>query len=365
MNRIIRLLVLGCGLLVIGALGWAGDDSIEWHPASECRLEGQAWTETGAPFDRFPARAEASVRAPVWDLSRQSAGLCLRFSSDAPAIHARWSLTSESLAMPHMAASGVSGLDLYVMHEGQWRWLGMGKPQKRVGNVAKLAHGLGEGWRDYMLYLPLYNGTASVEIGLPSGTHLKAAEAREEGERTPIVFYGTSITQGACASRPGMAHTAILGRRLGREVINLGFSGQGTMDLSVGELLAEIDAAVYVIDCLPNMRATQVAERTRPLLQALRKARPDVPILLVEDRSYGWAFLASAARERNQASRAELKSAHDSLRAEGFTALFYLPGANLVGQDGEGLVDGSHPSDLGFMRQADAFESPLRQLLKR
>lgn len=360
-----RLLLLLCTLVCGSSTSPPVVAEIEWHAASELTLEGQAWKDVAAPFDRFPSRAEGVVRERVWSLSRDSAGLCLRFASDAPEIHARWSLTKESLAMPHMPATGVSGVDLYVRHAGGLRWLGTGKPERQTGNVTRLARGLDASWREYVLYLPLYNGTASIEVGVPAGSHIKPGAKRAESARAPIVFYGTSITQGACASRPGMAHTAILGRRLEREVVNLGFSGSGTMDLEVGQLMGEIDAAVYVIDCLPNMGAKQVAERTEPLVKLLRKARPEVPILLVEDRSYGSAFLEAGARARNESSRAALRAAYEALQAEGVTGLAYLPGAGLVGDDGEGLVDGSHPSDLGFVRQADAFQGVLKRLLER
>ena len=176
------------------------------------------------------------------------------------------------------------------------------------------------------------------------------------------MFYGTSITQGGCASRPGMVHTAILGRRLDRPVVNLGFSGNGTLDLDIAALLGELDAAVFVLDCLPNLNPMQVAERTEPFVKALRKAKPDTPILLVEDRSYANAAVLPAAAKRNADSRAAYKKAFDALVA-GDKNLHYLTGDKLIGDDGEGTVDGSHPTDLGFLRQADAFEAALKPIL--
>src|SRR5690606_24273204 len=141
------------------------------------------------------------------------------------------------------------------------------------------------------------------------------APARPEARRRPLVFYGTSITQGGCASRPGMVHTAILGRRLDRPVINLGFSGNGRLEIEVGKLLAELDPAVYIIDCLPNASEKEVAERTEPLVRLLREHRPDTPIVLVEDRSYTDAFLVTSKRQRNLSSRAAFRAAFERLQA--------------------------------------------------
>jgi len=347
--------------IVEPAQAQSGGDGVQWYDVRTVRMEGQGWTETAAPFDRFPARAEGIVRDAVWNLSRHSAGICARFVSDATSLSARWTLTSAKLEMAHMPATGVSGVDLYVRDdEGAWRWLANGRPSGQ-STTAKLFDGIPEGRREYRLYFPLYNGVTSVELGLPTGATLWKPEAMGD----PIVFYGTSITQGGCASRPGMVHTAILGRRLERPVINLGFSGNGRMEIEVAQLMAELPAAAYVIDCLPNIGAAEVAERTEPLVKLLRDARPDVPIILVEDRTYSDAFLNRSKRERNDTSRVALREAYDRLRRGGVQGLYYLAGEDMLGQDNEGTVDSSHPTDLGFMRQADAFEPVLREALPR
>ncbi len=185
-----------------------------------------------------------------------------------------------------MPATGVSGLDLYVRQpDGTWHWLANGRPAQQT-NTATLVSGLAPAEREYLLYLPLYNGVSSVELAVPAGKSLAKAPARPADHAKPILFYGTSITQGGCASRPGMVHTAILGRRFDRTAINLGFSGNGKMEPELAGLLAELDPAVYVLDCLPNMKAALVTERVEPFEKTLRAARPTTPIVLVEDRFY-------------------------------------------------------------------------------
>ncbi|MGP0067720.1 MAG: SGNH/GDSL hydrolase family protein [Isosphaeraceae bacterium] len=357
-------------ILILASLGLAGaedrsDSKTRWFDARELEVEGKGWTDTRAFYDRLPARAEGVVRAPVWGLSRDSAGLCIRFVTDATTLQARWTLTSQQLAMPHMPATGVSGLDLYAKaDDGRWRWLSVGQPTAIRGNTATLASGLPDGRREYLLYLPLYNGVASLEIGIPADRTIARPAPRAVDRRKPIVFYGTSITQGGCASRPGMAHTAILGRRLDRPVINLGFSGNGVMEPEIATLLAELDPAVYVLDCLPNMTAAEVEQRVEPFVRTLRKAHPSTPIVLAEDRTYSNAWLVTAQRQRNSTSRAALKAAYDRLLASGARNLIYLAGEHQLGDDGEGTVDGSHPTDLGFLRMADAFAGVLGPVLR-
>jgi lysophospholipase L1-like esterase len=338
-------------------------DAIVWYDLKLLDIEGQGWKDTKSPFDRFPAKAEGKVPASVWGLSRHSAGLAVRFVTDSPTVHVKWSLTNANLAMPHMPATGVSGVDLYVRSakDGRWQWAGVGQPKAKDDNRASIIVPAGK--KECLLYLPLYNGTASAEIGLPKDALFSKGPARAAANQKPIVFYGTSITQGGCASRPGMVHTAILGRRFERPVINLGFSGSGRMDPSVVELMAELDAAVCVIDCLPNMQAKEIEERTAPLVQALRKARPTMPILLVEDRTYTNAPVNEALRKRNETSRAAFKAEYDKLVAAKVPGLAYLKGERMLGDDGEGTVDGSHPTDLGFLRQAEQFADALAPLL--
>lgn len=346
-----------CAVVPMCASRVAADEPYQWVSARELRVEGQGWSDTAAPFDRLPARAEKLVRPAVWSLSRHSAGISIRFRTNSPQLRVRWTVTSSRLAMPHMPATGVSGLDLYVRQpDKRWRWLAVARPVNSPTNETDLFTGLEPAWREYRLYLPLYNGVSSVELAAAKGYTLQQPEA---ADAKPIVFYGTSITQGGCASRPGMVHTSILSRRLDVPVINLGFSGNGTMDPEMAELLAELDAAAYVIDCLPNMTADQVAARTEPLVDTLRAKHPKTPIVLVEDRTYADAFMVRAKAERNRTSREALRAAYERLRERKVPELYYLEGDGLLAADGEDTVDSSHPTDLGFVHMADAFERLL------
>ncbi len=336
------------------------NDNIQWHDVRDWGVEGKGWEDTDRYFDRLPRRAKDIVRKPVWNLSRNSSGMSVRFESNSGTIWCRWKLSHKSLSKPHMPATGVSGVDLYAQDKhGRWRWLAIGKPTQ-VEMEQKLVSGLIPDKHDYTLYLPLYNGVEALEIGVTAKADLRPRSPRKTKS---VVFYGTSITQGGCASRPGMCHTAILGRRLDRPTINLGFSGQGRMEAEIAELLTELDASVYVIDCLPNMNETMVAQRTEPLVRILRKAHAKTPIVLVEDRTYSNAFLIPSKQKYHARKRAALRKAYDNLTSSGVKELYYVHGEYLLGNDGDATVDGSHPTDLGFMRLADAMETVLRPLV--
>jgi hypothetical protein len=336
---------------------------LEWVDAKKLTVEGLGFKDVKSPYDRLPAGAEGVVPAPVWNLSRNSAGAVVRFTAATTEIRARWTLTNEGLADANITAIASSGLDLYARTDtGKWRWLGFGAP-KFPNSTAVLISGIPATEREFMVYLPLRNGVTSLEFGVPKGSTIKPAPARAVGSK-PIVFYGTSITHGIGASRAGMTHVAMLGRTFNRETINLGFAGNGRMEPEVLKFVAELDPAVFVLDCLPNMTVQQITERIVPGVKQLREAHPNTPILLVEDRNIQTGFLVEARRKGNEANHAALREAFAALKAENVAQLYYLEGANLLGEDGEGTVDGSHPTDLGFTRQAAEFERVLRQILK-
>jgi len=338
------------------------DANIQWFDALELGLHGQGWSETKHPYDRLPATAEGVVRGSVWSLGRRSAGLCVRFVSDSPQINARWSLRFESLAMNHMPATGVSGLDLYVRDGDVWRWVSVGRPTAFPKNEASLLTKAPPGTHEYALFLPLYNGVDTVEIGIAAQSRIAPSSGWEHAR--PICIYGTSIVQGGCASRPGMAHTSILSRRLDRPVINLGFSGNGKMEPEVATLLAELDPAIYVIDAAPNMDAKLITERAEPLVRTLRKARPDTPIVLVENIIYQNGWFIDERRESYESKNTALREVFRNLKRSRVPNIHYISTQALLGDDDEATVDGTHPTDLGFQRMADAIEPMLRKLLK-
>jgi hypothetical protein len=359
-----RRFVFAVGAPALAAQAFSAAPEIEWRDARTLTVEGLGFRDRKLPFDRLPARAEGVVRPEVWKLSRHSAGVAVRFFAAAREIHARWSVTGKTLAGANITAVAASGLDLYARDDaGRWRWLGIGRPTKLPENVEPLVRGIPESKREFMVYLPLLNGVSSLEIGAPKGGEIAPAPPRPAG-RKPIVFWGTSITHGISASRSGMTHVAVLGRRFNREVINLGFSGNGKLEPEVAKLVAELDPAVFVLDCLPNLMAKEVTERAEPCVRTLRAAHPKTPILLVEDRNYPDGFLIASRRERNQSSQEALRAAYSRLQRDKVPGLFYLKGEELLGADGEDTVDGSHPTDFGFQRQAAAFEKVLRQILK-
>lgn len=321
-------------------------------------IEGTAIADSlkESPYDRLPASYRNKVRKPVWDLSKNSAGLSVRFLSNSTSIKVRWTVLN-NFEMNHMAATGVKGLDLYCKVNGAWRFVNTAKPTGKENEYLLVNHMVGT-MREFRLFLPLYDGVTDLKIGIDSLSEIKKPQ---KSPLRPIVFYGTSITQGGCASRPGMAYTNIISRKLNRECINFGFSGNGRMEHSIAELLAGMKPFLYVIDCVPNMTAVQIGDSMAPLTATIRKKDRLTPIVFVEGVFYQKSFLDTAvARELAEKNRV-LRKGYEDLLKRGYKNIYYVESSQAIGADHEGTVDGVHFTDLGFMRFADFLISRFRQ----
>lgn len=361
MKLLFLLLLSLCALLPATA-------QTEWHdPAKEevPAIQGRAWNaEIGNCYHRLPGRAESAVGRGAWAQSLQSAGLSVRFYTNAGCITVRYR-TKGYRAMQHMPATGVSGVDLYTTDcHGATAWCS-GKVSfgdtitYRYENLSY--HNIHDLGNAYCLYLPLYNEVDFLEIGVPAGAYFAFAPLPAE---KPVVVYGTSIAQGACASRPGMAWANIVQRRLDVPVVNLGFSGCGLLEAGVFDLMAEIDARAFVVDCMPNMvdgRVKDIRPRLKEGIARIRRASA-APILLVGHNGYMGGGASDSARARFERCEEELAAAFSELK-ESVEGVYLLPHEELrLGMDHQ--VDGVHPSDLGMQQYADAYVHKLKPLLR-
>ena len=339
------------------------DSTVIYHGRQHFLIEGTAISDSlkESPYDRLPISYKEKVREPVWDLSKASAGITVRFHSNSTSINLKWTVLND-LDMSHMAATGIKGIDLYTKYNNKWRYVttagalvGLKTYQNKSIpadsiNEYELIKNMTPEFREYKLFLPLYDGVTKLEVGIDSAASIEKATPSSE---KPIVFYGTSITQGGCASRPGMAHTNIISRKLDVDCINYGFSGNGRMETPIVELISEIDARFYVIECLQNMDSEQVKERVKPLVDIIRTNHPHTPIVLVENMMYTMAFLNQTLETRLIEENTALKNEYDKIIKSGTPNIFYIKDNKDFLVDNEGTVDGVHLTDLGFKRYAD------------
>jgi lysophospholipase L1-like esterase len=342
------------------------DRTIDWLSPKEApfQMAGFAWFETDRIYRRMPVRPPKPLPQAVDGLANCTAGGQIRFQTDSPQLSIRVRLTGLA-GMNHMPATGQCGFDCYLGPAGNVRYCSTTKYDhtQRTYEVA-LYNFPGTEMRHVTLFFPLYQGVEEVSLGLVHGSDVRPPVPFRNDRR--VVVYGTSITQGGCAARPGTAYTNILSRRLNVEFINLGFSGSGRGEPEVAETIAQISRpACFVLDYEANCVSTPLLRETFPrFIEILRRAHPYVPILAVSRIPFAGEVFSADARHGREERRDLQRQVVESLRDQGDRLVFFKDGQELLGLDfDECTVDGSHPTDLGFMQMANALEPVLKALL--
>lgn len=321
-------------------------------------IEGTTFTDSvkESLYDRFPISCKEKVREAVWTLSRHSTGITVRFFSNSASVRVKWELLNDA-KMNHMAETGIKGIDLYYKKADGWQYVNTARPEGKTNDFLLISNMTSER-REYKMYLPLYDGVTSLEVGIDSLAYISKPEKQKS---RPIVFYGTSITQGGCASRPGMVHSSIISRKLGVECINFGFSGNGKMEKPVAELISGIDALFYVIECSENMTPGEINENSGPLLETIRKKHPVTPVIFVNNMIYEKSALdemtVKSIAEKNEMCEKVFRDLKDA----GYNNIYFIDKTGSLGEDHEATVDGVHLTDLGFMRYADFLAGKFRE----
>lgn len=339
--------------------------------AQSLRIINKGFNNTERDYSRLPAYMADSVRPDLWNRQQCSSGIGVRFATNSSRVGIRYSLLWNT-HMLHMADTGLKGTDLYVWEgDSVWRHANTNRPRvnnedDKVCEATYISNLDTMRMTEYMVYLPLYDGVNKVEIKIDSAAAITAGDPKLIDSRIKIVAYGTSILQGGCASRTGMASTNILSRELNCEVINLGFSGEGKMDSCMARVIATIpDVDLYLLDPVPNCTEMMCDTLTYGFVNILRQARPEVPIVMVEGSIYPYArydsFFGSYLPKKNAAFRKN----YELLKADNPDNLYYTDSVNLDGVEDDGTVDGIHLTDLGFRHYADKLLVVLKPLLPK
>jgi hypothetical protein len=343
MKKILITVLLLCGSFWLRAQ--------VWHDASAMHVFGKAVEDTYAPFVRFPSDIDEAARKDLRYLGGDAAGLYVQFRTDSPSVHVRWS-SVKKLTMSHMASVGSRGVDLYAKTDAGWRFIGSARPALDYNETTRcIVKKMDAGYKEFRMYLSLYDGISKLEIGIDPGFEFIPVSV--EKRAAPVVMYGTSILQGGCVSRPGMAHTNILGRMLDREVVNLGFSGNAKLDPEIARLMARVEnPAVFVMDNVPNDSPELIREKGEAFVKILLNAHPGVPIVFVGMAHYAHDVVSLVSYKNVEARNAAQYELYEKFVAAGHSNLYFVPGTDLNGPDGEATVDYVHTTDLGQLRYA-------------
>lgn len=341
-------------------------DGIIWlDPRKEpFKLSGFEWIQEDDVYRRLPVRPDWEIRDAVDQLANHTAGGQIRFRSNTKKILIRVELREKS-GMYHMPATGQSGFDLYVKEGEVQRYVRTTRfPADTIRYQVELLNSDQKQMRDFTLNFPLYNGVNSVLVGIEAQSRVR--RPKQFSRPGKIVIYGTSITQGGCVARPGMAYSNILSRKLDVAFVNLGFSGNGRGEPALAHLINQISGtSLIILDYEANANKT-IFNTLGPFVSILREKHPDTPILIMSKIRYARTPVGSTAYNELMSRRDFQKNLVDERRSAGDENIYFLDGSEVLGDDyDECTVDGSHPTDLGSARIADALLPAIEDILAK
>ena len=357
-------------LLCISGLALSlGTHAQTWYDASEggFHIFGQGWPQLSQKkFQRLPVTERSRLNNGIlWNASQLSAGLYVRFRTDASSISVRFTLTKQAVQHYNMSSFGQSGVDLYARSDygKTFHWLGnhlnYGFGTPATANFRNIVPQNMEGNKEceYMLYMPNFNGVSKLEVGVDEGASFQYIEVPEDDE--PIVVYGSSAVQGSSASRPGNSWANMLGRELDAQIVNMGFADNAKLDEGIFNVMADLKPRVFIIDAMPDMKTMPqlIKERVVAGVKILQ-AMTNRPVLLVESPGAPDRLIRPAEEELHTRANEQLREAYDQLTQDGYTNLFYMSQEEL-GLNEEDFLDGINPTDLGMKHYAAAYAKKL------
>ncbi|MCF6268961.1 MAG: SGNH/GDSL hydrolase family protein [Melioribacteraceae bacterium] len=331
------------------------NDIIVWHDPREepFGLVGFEWIEEDSVYRRLPVNPNWEIIEAVDRLSNKTAGGQVRFRTDSKVIFIKVVLEKKS-SMSRMSASGQSAFDLYITENGIKRYLKTaGFSSDSVRYTSRLFSSDETKLRDFTLNFPLYNGVKSLYIGLEQDSKIDKPLLFSNVNK--FVIYGTSITQGGYVSRPGMAYSNIISRKLDAQFVNLGFAGNGRGEPELAHLINEIsDVGFIILDYEANANHT-IQKNINPFIDILREKHSTTPILIMSKTRYTAAQEGSEMYKTLMSNRDFQKKMVEERKAKGDDNIYFIDGSEIYGNDYfECTVDGKHPNDLGAYKIADA-----------
>lgn len=341
--------------------GDINEPDLVWINANDApfTLHGIFFDEKESCYLRMPKAVAEATSPNVTGLNYNTAGGRLRFRTDSSVIALAVKLHRAG-ARPNIAYAGSAGFDLYEKGEEGFSFFSTFVPPSTIcTRYEKMVRTDGTA-KDYILNFPLYGGVRSLYIGLKVGSTLEAPEAYPND--LPVVFYGSSITQGASACRPGISYQGYLSRWLNFDYVNLGFSGSCKAEPSMAEYFENLPMKAFVYDFDHNVRNSEELEAKHlPFYRRIRAAHPNLPILFIS------APDVHLHKGDFYKRREIILRNFEQAKAEGDENLYFVDGATLFGEEDhlECSVDGTHPNDLGFYRMAQTLRPVLKEMLKK
>ena len=331
------------------------ESNIKFHDVNQPPFQIHGVFYDAGQFRRLPEDVAKTVSDGVLALHGHTAGGRVRFVTDSPyvAIYAQMPSVGK---MPHFALTGSAGFDIYIREETERYFRTFVPPVDMKDGYEGIHYFECAGTREITINFPLYSQVGKLYIGLQEGAFIGAPQNYKIDK--PIVYYGSSITQGGCASRPGNSYESIISRRLDADYINLGFSGNAKGEPEIAEYISKLDMSCFVYDYDYNAPSVEHLSNThQKMYNVIREANPDLPIVVMSRPKY---YLTEEEKQR----LAVIVKTYEDAKANGDRNVYLIDGSALMAlAKDDGTVDNCHPNDLGFASMAKAVGDLLEKIM--
>lgn len=350
-----RLTLIAAGVLFLHAAA-----AQKFIDAAALTIIGRTCSMEGHPYFRVDTTRYHFDEKIVRTYSGYPAGMAVLFTTDSRRIEARWTTVPRSYGW-NITPVFQRGMDLYARENGVWTLAGDARPGLNDKHRSTIVENMDGARREYMLYLPMWSELLTLEIGVDDGAEIAAAPSPY---RHRVVVFGSSVTHGASASRPGMAYPARMSRMTGIEFVNLGYSGNCKLQPEFARLLAETEADAFLFDAFSNPSPAEIRERLDAFVAALVRAHPDKPLIFMQTHWHTAGNLDSRAAAFHR-ERIDTVDAMMRRLVKQYDNVYFLDGEWFLGRDGEATIDCDHPSDMGFSRMIDERLPRIRKILRK
>lgn len=354
MRRLFTAMALLCAIVAS-----ATAQELKWVNATELGIHGYTKKTDKSPYYRFDHTPYEWNNKIIVSHAKKCTGLYITFKTNSKNIWATWENTPSRMG-DNMTGIVQKGLDLYIKEGNNWRFAGVGRvssvpeKSKRTKDIVK---NMVEGEKEFLLYLPIWCELLNLEIGVDSDATI---EGLPSPFRHKVIVHGSSITHGASASRSGLTYSALLSRNLGIDFVNFGFSGECKMQPEFLDFLKTCECDAFLFDAFSNPNAKEIGERLTTFVEELVKAHPGKPLIFLQSPIFE---TLDTKRYERRISRIELSRKMMKELAKKHKDVYYLEVENVTGENG--LIDGSHPTDLGFHRFVEAYQPKIAKILKK
>ena len=342
---------------------------VDYVDATQLTLLGKL-CETTNPYHRVEVATIPELNKSESRLLRQTSGLAIAFKTNASTIYVKATYGTHNSWGPNSPLSATTGFNLFIKDkEGEFIWAASRahKLTPAAGNLEKLSrplriiNGLYKGEKECILYLPLASELTALEIGVNEGATI---EALPNPFRHKIAVFGSSFTHGANASGAGLTWPAFLSRSTGLYLCSFGMSGNSKLQPYLGEVFGQSKADALICDAFSNPTIAQIGSRIRPFIEAVRKHKPDMPIIFLNTIYREHRNFQPAYEKREQSRIDYVKDLMTKIQKE-YKGVYFVDVPNQTGTDHVTSADGTHPYSYGYHRWAQAIEKPIMKILKK